>query len=75
VALFSQIFDYFFLPITVPLFDLTNTSFEGETAGNGKARRGYSKEKRDDCPLATLGQMLDSSGFIRRTEMFDGNLA
>jgi len=45
---------------------LTNTYFEGEMAGNAKAHRGHSKEKRSDCPLVTLGLVLDDSGFIRR---------
>jgi transposase len=75
VALFSRINDLFSLPTTVTLFDLTNTYFEGEMAGNSKAQRGHSKEKRSDCPLVTLGLVLDGSGFVRRSRMFDGNVA
>jgi len=37
--------------------------FEGEVPHNTKARRGRSKEKRTDCPLVTLGLVLDVSGF------------
>lgn len=74
-ALFSRINDLFSLPTTVTLFDLTNTYFEGEMAGNSKAKRGHSKEKRSDCPLVTLGLVLDGSGFVRRSRMFDGNVA
>jgi len=74
-ALFSRINDLFSLPTTVTLFDLTNTYFEGEMAGNRKAKRGHSKEKRSDCPLVTLGLVLDGSGFVRRSRMFDGNVA
>ncbi|MDD2469253.1 MAG: IS1634 family transposase [Desulfobulbus sp.] len=74
-ALFSRINDLFSLPTTVTLFDLTNTYFEGEMAGNGKAKRGHSKEKRSDCPLVTLGLVLDGSGFVRRSRMFEGNVA
>ena len=36
-----------------------------------KAKRGHSKEKRSDCPLVTLGLVLDSSGFVRRSQVFD----
>lgn len=72
-ALFARISDLFSLPTTVTLYDLTNTYFEGEMAGNGKAKRGRSKEKRTDCPLLTLGLVLDGSGFIRRSRMFEGN--
>jgi transposase len=71
--LFSRISELFSLPATVTLYDLTNTYFEGTMAGNGKARRGHSKEKRSDCPLVTLGLILDGSGFVRRSRMFEGN--
>jgi len=33
----------------VLLYDLTSTYFEGETAENPKARRGYSRDHRPDC--------------------------
>ena len=74
-ALFGNIKDLFGLPVTVTLYDLTNTYFEGTAAGNAKAARGRSKEKRSDCPLVTLGLVLDSSGFVRRSRMFAGNAA
>ena len=74
-ALFSRINDLFSLPTTVTLYDLTNTYFEGEMAGNVKARRGHSKEKRSDCPLVTLGLVLDGSGFVRRSRMFEGSVS
>ena len=57
---------------TVTLVDLTNTYFEGEAKLQPKARRGRSKEKRSDCPLLTLGLVLDGSGFVRRSEVLDG---
>jgi len=43
-------------------------------AGNPKARRGHSKENRSDCPLVTLGLVLDGSGFVRRSAVFAGNV-
>ena len=58
---------------TITLFDLTNTFFEGELKGVAKAKRGRSKEKRNDCPLVTLGLVLDGSGFPRSSEVFPGN--
>jgi transposase len=72
-ALFTRIQSLFALPATVTLYDLTNTYFEGEMAGNAKARRGRSKEKRSDCPLVTLGLVLDGSGFVRRSRMFEAS--
>jgi hypothetical protein len=74
-ALFGRIQDLFGLPVTVTLYDLTNTYFEGTAAGNTKAALGRSKEKRSDCRLVTLGLVLDGSGFVRRSKMFAGNVA
>ena len=65
----------FDLQETVTLYDLSNTYFEGEAKRNPKARRGRSKEKRSDCPLVTLGLVLDGSGFVRRSETFAGNVS
>ncbi len=73
--LFGRIDNLFSLSATVTLYDLTNTYFEGEMAGNAKARHGRSKEKRSDCPLVTLGLVLDGSGFVRRSRMFEGNVS
>ncbi len=73
-ALFANIRNLFSLTATVTLYDLTNTYFEGETAHNPKARKGHSKEKRADCPLVTLGLVLDGSGFVRSSRMFEGNI-
>jgi hypothetical protein len=73
-ALFTRLNDLFGLDWTVTLYDLTNTYFEGEAPLNAKARHGHSKEKRSDCPLLTLGLVLDGSGFVRRSQVFEGNV-
>jgi hypothetical protein len=73
-TLFARVSEFFGLDWTVTLYDLTNTFFEGEAAANPRAKRGHSKEKRSDCPLLTLGLVLDASGFVRRSEVFDGNV-
>lgn len=57
------------------LYDLTNTFFEGSGKYNGKAHFGLSKEKRSDCPLVTLGLVIDADGFPKHTEVFDGNVS
>lgn len=59
---------------TITLYDLTNTYFEGVCASNSLAARGHSKEKRNDCPLVTLGLVLDSSGFPRCSHVYEGNV-
>ena len=74
-ALFGRIENLFGLATTVTLYDLTNSHFEGTAAANPSARRGRSKQKRSDCPLVTLGLVLDGSGFVRRSKMFAGNVA
>ena len=66
-----RVHDLFGLETTVTLYDLTNTYFEG-TVANPKAQNGHSKEKRSDCPLVTLGLVLDGSGFVRRSQTFEG---
>ncbi len=73
--LYGQERELFALAETITLYDLTNTFFEGAARGNPKAQRGHSKEKRSDCPLVTLGLVLDASGFPRRSEVFAGNVS
>ena len=70
--LFDRATDLFGLRRTVTLYELTDTFFEGGAAAQSKAERGHSKEKRSDCPLLTLGLVLDGSGFVRRSEVFSG---
>jgi len=57
------------------LYDLTNTFFEGTGKYNKKARNARSKEKRSDCPLITLGLVLDAQGFPKASNIFDGNIS
>ena len=72
--LFERALGLFDLQPTVTLYDLTNTYFEGEASEQPQAKRGHSKQKRSDCPLLTLGLMLDASGFVRRSKVFAGNV-
>jgi transposase len=65
--------ELFNLDRTILLYDLTNTYFEGEAAGNTLAKRGNSKEKRNDCPLISVGIVLDAYGFIVTHKVFTGN--
>ena len=73
-GLFERVNDLFGQSATITLYDLTNTYFEGEMTGNPKAQRGHSKEKRSDCPLVTLGLVLDGKGFVRHSQVFAGNV-
>ena len=65
----------FNLEDTIILYDLTNTYFEGSMSKNPKAHHGRSKEKRADCPLVTMGLVLDEHGFPKRSKFFPGNVS
>lgn len=73
--LFEHQRNYFQLTETITLYDLTNTYFEGSCKYNDWAAFGKSKERRSDCPLVTLGLVLDGSGFPKRSKVFKGNVA
>jgi transposase len=73
--LYTQEHSLFSLQETITLYDLTNTFFEGQSKANAFAANGHSKEKRSDCPLVTLGLVLDSSGFPRRSHVYKGNVS
>jgi len=60
---------------TVLLYDLTNSYFAGEAPANPKAKRGKSKEKRNDCPQVVLGVVFDQRGFELAHRVFAGNLS
>ena len=72
--LYEQEQSLFSVDETITLYDLTNTFFEGDPRSD-KAQRGRSKEKRSDCPLITLGLVLDGSGFPRSSTFFPGNVS
>lgn len=65
----------FNLQETIVLYDLTNTFLEGTGKLNKKAKFGKSKEKRSDCPLVTLGLVLDGDGFPKRSRVYEGNVS
>lgn len=60
---------------TLYLFDLTNFHFEGQCLKNSLAHRGKSKQKRSDCPLVSLGLVVDSDGFPISSRIFPGNVS
>ena len=60
---------------TIALYDLTNTYMEGQAKSNPKAAHGCSKEKRTDCPLVTLGLVMNEHGFLNRTSILPGNVS
>ena len=67
--------ELFGLEEKIILYDLTNTYFEGTAKANPKAKYGRSKEKRHDCPLLTLGLVIDEMGFAKKSRIFSGNVS
>jgi len=67
--------ELFALEEKIILYDLTNTYFEGTGKTNPKAKYGRSKEKRHDCPLLTLGLVIDEMGFPKMSRIFQGNVS
>jgi transposase len=57
------------------LYDLTNAYLSGTGRRSTKAKRGHSKEKRDDCPLLTLALMIDEDGFPKWSRVLAGNIS
>ncbi len=73
--LFEREKNLFSLNQVITLYDITNTYLEGRALQNDHAQHGRSKEKRSDCPLVSLGLVLDGSGFPQRSEFFKGNVS
>lgn len=59
----------------VVIFDLTNLHFEGMMSGSERAKFGRSKQKRNDCRLISLSLTIDSLGFVRGSQFWDGNVS
>jgi len=64
--LFGSTFDFLF-------YDITSTYFEGTTNGNPQAKRGYSRDRRPDCPQVLIGLVATKEGLPIAFEIFDGN--
>jgi hypothetical protein len=57
------------------LYDVTNTYFEGEKRNSKLARFGRSKEKRNDAKLIVLALVVNPEGFLKYSNIFEGNTA
>ena len=55
------------------LYDLTNTYFEGQKKNSKLAQFGRSKEKRSDAKLIVLALVTNPEGFIKYSNVFEGN--
>ncbi|HPT53172.1 MAG TPA: hypothetical protein PK740_07810 [Bacteroidales bacterium] len=71
----SKTDNLFNLENRIMLFDLTNFYFEGRKARREKAVFGRSKEKRNDCKLLVLALCINKEGFIRYSDILEGNMS
>jgi len=68
----NELFD---LQDKIILYDLTNTYFEGQKRKSKLAQFGRSKEKRSDCKLVVLAMVVNVEGFIKYSNIFEGNMS
>jgi hypothetical protein len=67
----NQLFD---IEGRIYIYDLTNTYFEGRKQRSTIAKFGRSKEKRTDCKIVVLALVINPSGFIKYSSIFEGNI-
>jgi Transposase DDE domain len=68
----NELFD---LDDKIILYDLTNTYFEGRMQDSKLAKFGRSKEKRNDAKLIVLALVINLEGFIKYSNVFEGNMS
>lgn len=73
--LYSVVENLFSQRNKVVIFDLTNMHFEGIMGTSNRANFGRSKQKRSDCRLISLALTIDSLGFVRGSQFWDGNVS
>ncbi len=57
------------------LYELTNTYFAGAVRSREIAKFGRSKEKRGDARLIVLAVVVNTEGFLKYSQIFEGNIA
>ncbi|MCL5959855.1 MAG: IS1634 family transposase [Chloroflexi bacterium] len=66
----GELFD---LEYDLLLYDVTSTYFEGQSAGNEQAKRGYSRDHRPDSKQACIALVVSRWGLPLGYEVFEGN--
>ncbi len=67
--------ELFNLEYDLLLYDVTSTYFEGESASNGLAMRGYSRDHRPDCKQVCIALVVSREGMPLGYDVFAGNQA
>ena len=65
--------ELFNLQDKIILYDLTNTYFEGRMTNSQIAKFRRSKEKRSYAKLIVLAVIINSEGFLKYSDIFEGN--
>lgn len=73
--LYSKILDVFNIDDSIVIYDLSNTHFEGRKENSKIAGYGRNKQKRNDCKQVVFTGIINSSGFIRHSRIYEGNKA
>ena len=71
--LYNRITNLFDLEDKLVIFDISNTYFETRKSESKLARYGRSKEKRSDCPIVVFTGVINAQGFIRHSNIYEGN--
>ena len=61
--------------LSLVMYDLTSTYFEGASEGIPKARHGYSRDGRSDCRLVVIALVVTTDGLPMAYEVLAGNTA
>ena len=67
--------ELFNLEYDLLLYDVTSSYFEGQSASNGQAALGYSRDHRPDCKQVCIALVVSRDGFPLGYEVFAGNRA
>ena len=71
----ARLGELFQLEYDLLLYDMTSTYFEGESAANEVATRGYSRDHRPDCKQVCIALVVSRCGMPLGYEVFAGHCA
>lgn len=71
--LYKKLTGLFNIKDSLVIYDLSNTYFEGRKTNSTLAQYGRSKEKRHDCKQVVFTGVINAEGFIRYSQIYEGN--
>jgi transposase len=71
--IYARVCNLFNFDDKIVIFDISNTYFATTKRNSKIAKHARSKEKRHDCPLVVFTGVINSQGFIRHSEIYEGN--